>query len=281
MGVLLQASFLHQVLTPTPSSPPLPTESSEKIMKNKTITLAFRSLGPFAAGLCIFLASSAVMAQSLSVLPVNIQLAPKQMATTLTVINQGPAETSVQIRAFSWKQVNGAEQLLPSDDVQVSPPIATIAPGATQIVRLVLRRAPQGSEATYRILLDQIPPAAESGTVRVALRLSIPVFALPNARTAALVKYRVENKGGVATLVATNGGTRHETLRNVTLNNSQGIDMKPSANASPYILAGATRSWPIAMGAGGVPPAAGTMLRLNGVGNAGPLNEVVTIIGSP
>lgn len=250
-------------------------------MKNRTTTLASRSLGSFAASLGIFLASSAVMAQSLSILPVNIQMAPKQMATTLTVINQGPAETSVQIRAFSWKQVNGVEQLTQSDDVQVSPPIATIAPGATQIVRLVLRRAPQSSEATYRILLDQIPPAAESGTVRVALRLSIPVFALPNARTAALVKYRVENKDGVATLVATNEGTRHETLRDVTLSNSQGIDMKPAANASPYILAGATRSWPIAMSAGGVPPATGSMLRLNGVGNAGPVNEVVTIIGSP
>jgi fimbrial chaperone protein len=250
-------------------------------MKNNTRILALHILGLLPAGLCLLMASSGAIAQSLSVMPVNIQMAPKQMATTLTVINQGPAETSVQIRAFSWKQVNGVEQLTQSEDVQVSPPIATIAPGATQIVRLVLRRAPQGSEATYRILLDQIPPAAESGTVRVALRLSIPVFALPNARTASLVKYRVENKDGVATLVATNGGTRHETLRNVTLSNSQGIDLKPAANASPYILAGATRSWPIPMGAGGVAPAAGSMLRLNGVGNAGPVNEVVTIIGSP
>jgi fimbrial chaperone protein len=281
MAGLLLASFQHQATTPTRSSQPSFTKNCENTMKNHTRILALRILGLLPAGLCLLMASGAAIAQSLSVLPVNIQMAPRQMATTLTVINQGPAETSVQVRAFAWKQVNGTEQLTASEDVQVSPPIATIAPGATQIVRLVLRRAPQGSEATYRILLDQIPPAAESGTVRVALRLSIPVFALPNARTAAQVKYRVENKDGVATLIATNDGNRHDTLRDVTLGNGQGTDLKPAANASPYILAGATRSWPIAMVAGGVPPAAGTMLRLNGVGNAGPVNEVVTIIGSP
>jgi fimbrial chaperone protein len=250
-------------------------------MKNNTRTFALRILGLLPAGLCIFMISSAVMAQSLSVLPVNIQMAPKQMGTSLTVINQGAAETSVQIRAFAWKQVNGTEQLTPSDDVQVSPPIATIAPGATQIVRLVLRRAPQGTEATYRILLDQIPPAAESGTVRVALRLSIPVFAQPNARAAARVTYRVESRDGVVTLVAINEGTRHETLRDATLSNGQGIDLKPAANASPYILAGATRSWAIATSANGVPPASGSTLRLTGVSNAGAVSETVPVIGDP
>lgn len=250
-------------------------------MKNKTTALLARGVGPFARGLCFFLASSAAMAQSLAVLPVNIQMAPKQMATTLTVMNQGATETSVQLRVFAWKQVNGTEQLTPSDDVQVSPPIATIAPGATQVVRLVLRRAPRGSESSYRVLLDQIPPVAESGTVRIALRLSIPVFAQPGTRAAALVKYRIESKDGVATLVATNDGTRHETLRDVTLSSGQGNDLKPAANASPYILAGATRSWPIAMGTAGVLPAPGSTLRLTGVANAGPVSEQVSVIGGP
>lgn len=250
-------------------------------MKNKTTTPLARGMGSLVAGLSIFLASSALMAQSLSVLPVNIQMAPKQLATTLTVINQGALETSVQIRAFAWKQVNGTEQLTPSDDVQVSPPIATIAPGATQIVRLVLRRAPQGSEATYRILLDQIPPIAESGTVRIALRLSIPVFAQPTARATARVKYRIESMDGVATLVATNDGTRHETLRDVSLSSGQGGDLKPAANASPYILAGATRSWPIAIGTTGILPVPGSTLRLTGVANAGQVSEAVTVVGGP
>lgn len=250
-------------------------------MKNKTTTWFARGAASLTSGLFIFLASGAAMAQSLAVLPVNIQMAPKQMATTLTVINQGVAETSVQIRVFAWKQVNGTEQLTASDDVQVSPPIATIAPGATQLVRLVLRRTPRGSESSYRVLLDQIPPVAESGTVRIALRLSIPVFAQPATRAVAQVKYRIENKDGVATLVATNDGTRHETLRDVTLISGQGTDLKPAANASPYILAGATRSWPIAMGAAGVAPAPGSTLRLTAVADAGPVSEQISVIGGP
>ena len=187
----------------------------------------------------------------------------------------------MQLRAFSWKQTNGVEELTPTTDVQLSPPIVTIAPGATQVVRLVLRRAPKGNEATYRVLLDQIPPAAESGTVRIALRLSIPVFAAPTGRALAKMQYRVENKDGLATLVAVNEGTRHDTLRDVSLTGSGGSEMKAGANASPYILAGATRSWPIAMGASGVLPLPGTTVQMSAVADAGALSQPLMVVGGP
>ncbi len=76
-----------------------------------------------------------------------------------------------------------------------SPPAVTIAPGASQVARLILRKPPEGKEATYRLLVDQIPPPAAPGTVRVALRLSIPVFAEPATRAVAHVQYHVENAG--------------------------------------------------------------------------------------
>jgi P pilus assembly chaperone PapD len=55
------------------------------------------------AATVLALSGGIVAAQSLTVLPINIEMAPKQMATTLTVINQGEAETSVQIRVMAWK----------------------------------------------------------------------------------------------------------------------------------------------------------------------------------
>lgn len=227
------------------------------------------------------LTSSQVLAQALAVMPVNIQLAPKQMATSLSVMNRGDAESSVQIRAFTWKQINGVEQLTPAEDLQVSPPIATIAPGATQVVRLVLRRAPRSTEATYRVVVDQIPPVAESGTVRIALRLSIPVFVAAAGRSAAHVAYRVESRDGVATLIAVNDGTRHETLRDVSLTRTGSGALTSAANASPYILAGATRSWPIVAGSGSALPVAGDTLQLNARANAGLVKESLTVVGGP
>jgi fimbrial chaperone protein len=139
-------------------------------MTSKTTTTGRVRVAIASAGILALCSAGAAKAQSLTVLPVNIEMAPGQMSTTMTVINQGTTETSVQLRAFAWSQKDGKEVLTASDDVVASPPAATIAPGATQVVRLVLRKAPGAQEATYRMLLDQIPPPAAPGTVRISLR---------------------------------------------------------------------------------------------------------------
>src|SRR5271170_5381458 len=92
-------------------------------------------------------AGSAATAQSLAVLPVNILFSPGQKASSLTVTNKGTSETAIQIRAFAWTQTVSDDQLTESDAVVLSPPLATIAPGASQVVRLILRQVPQGREA--------------------------------------------------------------------------------------------------------------------------------------
>ena len=231
-----------------------------------------------AAVLVVFLTGPAVQAQSLTVLPVNIWLPPGQRATTLTVTNGGTSETSIQIRAYGWNQQAGDDQLAISDAVVVSPPIATIAPGATQVVRLILRQPQQGREATYRILVDQIPPPAETGVVHIVLRLSIPIFALPITRVAPHLQFHIERDGELTYLVAANDGGRHETIRNVVLWTSDGRQMSTKSNASPYILAGATRRWPIdAQGASLLP---NETLRMTAHEDAGAVEQQVSVVAT-
>jgi fimbrial chaperone protein len=79
----------------------------------------------------------------LSVLPVNIFFSPGQRASSLTVTNQGTSETAIQIRAYAWNQKDGDDQLTASDAVVLSPPIARMAPGALQVIRLILRQPPR------------------------------------------------------------------------------------------------------------------------------------------
>jgi fimbrial chaperone protein len=219
--------------------------------------------------------ASVVSAQSLTVLPVSIEMAPGQSATTLTLINSADTETSVQIRAYAWDQPGGEDALTPSTTVLTSPPIATIPASSAQIVRLVLRQPPVGKEATYRIIVDQIPAPAEPGTVRIALRLSIPVFAQPRTRALPKLAYRIERKGDQAWLVATNEGKRHETLRSIAMTGG----LSAPANASPYVLAGATRRWPLTAASG--LPAAGAVIRLNAGADAGPVDQPVPVIVLP
>ena len=203
-----------------------------------------------AAGLFLICAVDTAQAQAMTVLPVSVQMQPGQQATSLTIINQGGTETAVQVRAFAWSQVDGKEELTPSDDILISPPIATIAPGALQVVRVVLRKPIVGKEATYRILLDQIPPAASPGTVRIALRLSIPVFAPPAVRAVPHLAFHVEKSGsGESYLVAVNTGTAHSRLSDLRLTTVDGAGLKVESEASPYLLAGTTHRWIVASGA--------------------------------
>jgi len=218
-------------------------------------------------------------AQSLSVLPVNIQMAPGEQATTLTVTNQGASKTAVQIRAYAWNQDGDQDELKPSNEVVISPPIASIAPGDSQVVRLILRQPPQGKEATYRILLDQIPPAAEPGVVHLVLRLSIPIFAQPATRANAHVEFHAEVKDGNTYLVANNDGLRHEAIRDIELSTSDGRKMKLEAGASPYVLAGTTRHWKI--DAPDNHPLPDQTLRLTARSDAGAIEQQVQVVAAP
>jgi fimbrial chaperone protein len=232
-----------------------------------------------AAILFVLLTGLAADAQSLSVVPVNIFLPPGQKATTLTVTNQGTSQTTIQIRAFAWNQQGDDDQLTTSDEVVVSPPLASIAPGASQVVRLILRKTPQGQEAAYRVLIDQIPPPAEAGVVHVVLRLSIPIFAQPMTRTLAHVQYHIEVHGGQLTLVGINDGLRHEAIRNIVLSTSDGRTLKEAASSSPYILAGVTRRWNI--DAQGPLPLPSETLRLTAHSDAGAIEQQVPVVAAP
>lgn len=232
-----------------------------------------------AALLIVLAAAGAARAQSLRVMPVNIQMLPGQRATLLTVINEGSAATAIQVRAYAWSQADGTDQRTDTDELLASPPLATIAPGETQVVRLVLRRTPQGREATYRILLDQIPAAAAPGMVQVVMRLSIPVFAEPATRAVPHLQFHIERNARQAWLVAVNDGARHEAIRDVVLSASDGRTLKNDSGASPYVLAGATRRWPIDAQ---VPlPPTGEFLHMKAHADAGAIDQQVRIVGIP
>ncbi|MGI4880196.1 MAG: fimbrial biogenesis chaperone [Janthinobacterium lividum] len=194
-------------------------------------------------------------AQGLSILPITTQFAAGQRAAALTIVNHGTIETSFQVRAFAWSQsVDGSDVLTASDAIVLSPPLGTIPPGGSQVVRMILRQPPQKQETSFRLLLDQIPPPAAPGTVQVALRLSLPVFSLPVMRVSALVRFHVEQVRGVPYLVASNAGTRHDKIQSIELRDHSGAVLGVDSGRSPYVLPGAIRQWRI-VSPDGSPPA--------------------------
>jgi fimbrial chaperone protein len=231
------------------------------------------------AAVILLLAVPAASAQALAVLPVNVFFSPGQKASSLTVTNVGSSETAIQIRAYAWSQKDGDDQLTDSDAVVLSPPLATIAPGASQVIRLILRQLPQGREATYRILIDQIPPPAEPGIVHMVLRMSIPIFAQPPTRAVPHVPFHLEIDAGKLVLVGINDGLSHGVIHDIVLSTNDGRKLKEESSASPYILAGATRRWPIA--AQGSLPQPSETLQLIAHSDTGVIQQQVSFVTAP
>ena len=223
------------------------------------------------------LTAPAASGQALSVLPVNIFFSPGQKATSLTVTNKGNSETAIQIRAYAWNQKGDDDQLAASSDVVLSPPLARIAPGATQVIRLILRQTPEKREVTYRILIDQIPPPAEPGVVHVVLRLSIPIFVKPAIRAFPDVQFHMECDADHIYLVAINAGNLHEAIRDIVLTTSDGRKLKLESGASPYVLSGSTRRWRIATQDNSLPLQAET-LQLTARADAGAIEQQVRFV---
>jgi len=212
--------------------------------------------------------------------PVNVVMAPDQAAATLTVGNNGDHEISFQIRAFAWQAGRAGDmQLERTSELLVSPPLGTIAPGATQIARLVLSRAPQDRELSYRILIDELPPPARAGVVHVALRLSIPVFAEPAGIATPHVQWRIATQGPQAWLVASNDGTRHQSVHDIVLRTADGRTLQLTSDTPPYVLAGGEHRWNIQPD--GSSFASGAVMRLTALGDGEAIDQQVRVDGGP
>lgn len=124
----------------------------------------------------------------------------------------------------------------------MSPPLFELGPGETQLVRLVLRAPASTSEGTYRLLLDQVPGPAAAGTIRVALRISLPVFVRPVGVAVPALSWVIERKGAGLELVCRNSGARHAHITRITFDGvPEGVGLDQQSTS--YVLAGAQQHW--------------------------------------
>lgn len=184
-------------------------------------------------------------AQTLEVAPITVELPAGKMAGTLIVTNRGDRPSTIQVRAFAWSKEEGEDLLTPTDALLVSPPFATLGPGEKQTVRIVLRRPAGVRELPFRLLVDQLPPAAEAGAVRVAVRVSLPVFAAPSGLARPVLDWRLlPGTGPAATLVVRNTGDRRIRISELKLS-ARGRQASFGAFSFGYALAGSELRIPV------------------------------------
>ena len=178
---------------------------------------------------------------NVSLAPLRIEMDGEQRAETLRVYNPSPRAIGVQVRAFGWKQEAGKDVYFPSNDVMVSPSIITIAPGDTQIFRVVRRDRPAEGERRYRVAVDQLPDPEllRGGEAQARIRFTIPMFIDRATAQPANIAWSVGSDG----LTATNSGQQTARLVNLSLKDAQGQPIPVETGGLHYIQGGSTLNW--------------------------------------
>lgn len=183
-------------------------------------------------------------AQALSIVPISQELSANKRAASFTLTNHADKNTQIQIRSYAWTQTVNGDTYQSTTKLAISPPFATIAPGKSQTIRLLLREPASQTEEAYRVIFDQIPDNNKN-KVELALRFTIPVFSKPQTLSTPDIQWRVEKRQDHALLIAVNRGLQHVMLTNISLNTDNNIKYRLKGPGLPYILAGSERHWQI------------------------------------
>lgn len=185
---------------------------------------------------------------SFSISPVRIELSPQETTVAVTVANTGEDPVSIQLRVFSWRQEGNEDRLEPTRDLIATPPLFSIAPGESQIVRVGLRRPPQSArEVPFRAIFEEIPgpPPPKGGpALRINLRISIPVFYAPNETLKPALAWTLARKeAGKLTLTARNSGGASAQIGDLALARPGAAAQLVEQKNFAYVLPGAERSF--------------------------------------
>jgi fimbrial chaperone protein len=233
--------------------------------------------GQVALSLALSFWASSASAGSFAVNPVRVTLSAGQAVAALTVHNEAKEATVVQLEATSWSQHDGNDVISPTADILATPPIFTIPPGGSQIVRVGLRRTPDAQrELTYRLFLREVPPPEPIAQgLRVALAVSMPVFVTPPHAVAAKLQWQVALlPDGQMRLRATNTGNAHVQIGKFELSQVPNGQMLASQAVSAYVLPDDTRTW-IVGGIAGTP--LGALIGLSAQTDAGLSHAQMTV----
>lgn len=204
---------------------------------------SFLSWTRAAVGLVAATAAHCVCAGVFSVTPVRIYMAPKDRAVAVTITNEANEPVVLQADVYEWRQsAEGEDQLTPSEDLILAPPILKLGAKAKQVVRLARLQPPDASrQLVYRLILRELPEVGPSKGINVpiALALSMPVFITPPVAKHATSCTAVRTDGGAIAVQCANSGSAYTQVREVVVR--QAGQAVGRFEGGAYILPGARK----------------------------------------
>lgn len=226
-------------------------------------------LGRFFIFICLWMMVSSSFA-ALLVWPTRLQMETAENGTALWLENRGNKPKVIQVRVFSWDLVDGQPQLSEQKMVAASPPMAEIAPGDRQLIRLMkLTPVAAQKEQTFRVVVDEIPQvkntedAAEgddqnstgSSGINFQMRYSIPLFVYGEGLSSSAMEkqtldnikptlsWRIIKENDAQWLEVQNDGLFHVHLNKISFPDV--AQPQDDLQLSGYVLAGSKARWQI------------------------------------
>ncbi|MGI9303616.1 MAG: fimbrial biogenesis chaperone [Gammaproteobacteria bacterium] len=187
-------------------------------------------------------------AASFQVTPVRVSFERANETTVMQFFNTGDEEASVQVEALAWSQTGGEDVYSPTEDVVAVPPIFKLKAGEKRIIRVALLHAPDVSkELAYRLFFTELPDPRKTdspATVRMLLRIGVPVFVAPQRKSDAAFQWvsvtrdRNEN-GDQLTIKLRNTSNFHVQVQQLQALERSGKVI--TEDGGTYLLPGSTR----------------------------------------
>ena len=135
-------------------------------------------------------------------------------------------------------------------------------------------KTPLSAEVSYRLLVDQIPDQARPthSAVHFMMRYSVPVFFSPLRQRAPELAWSIEQRNGVATLIASNSGTRRVRIAELGISSQSGTTVASRKGLVGYVLGNSTASWDLT----GLSLPRGAPVSITAQGDDGPIKGTAT-----
>lgn len=180
--------------------------------------------------------------------------------TSFTVKNTSNRAVPYQLSLLAWTQEKGEDRLKPSDELVISPPAFTLAPGASREVRIGYRQkqARSATERAFRVMVEELPDLKSgnnaAGLVTLTVKHLLPLYSLSsNPNAAPDLSWSIQQDGQRLRIRAENRGERRAFIRDMSL---AAANSNPSApltapRGRTVILAKSSIEWAVPINATG------------------------------
>jgi len=197
--------------------------------------------------------NGAALATPVSVTPTTINLRPGNASELVTLSNESDNTARFEVTAFAWSESeDGRTDLTPTKDLIVFPALLELPPRGSKKIRLGSERPTAAGEKSYRLVINELPQAANSAStlqIQVLTNMTLPIFLTTTggAPKVAIEDAKVE-KGKLSFAVANHGSSRF-VLQNVDVSGN-GKDGRAFdvTQKGWYVLAGGRRKFEVALG---------------------------------